>query len=751
MTSDATTVAERRAAKAVGLSPDTYISLRKLLSQGEDLTWLRCGHPQFAGMFPDALGFALLCERLASEEALERRCSNLRVEVEKEGKADLLKVLNEAADEGELEDVSLALSRQPAEESEGEGDALEAYAAAVAGNIELAAALRTAFRTHASLAVAVKSSPESDEEKKGKKRSRGGRLEQFRRLDGFTKPLPAVAAQDYLLIRQGEHAHALEVSIELAPATLRELFEKHQDGVPPQEVDRYYERFVSFFLEERQPRFVQEARAQLKRLAENDCLQRGWRHLDGVVRRGVASVATLGVAASRPGRVSIALLNDEGTILRGGDLSGKSDKLEEEIGLFLGEVSLGLVAIQADAQSRQAANGILALFRGKEKPRSLVVPSGAVRTLTRECAQRPDEAQLTIGQRHAALAARFAFDPRATTFHTPHIIRAFVPFRSEINAHRLDIFEGIYLSDLLAERGVDVNRCSRDELRLVPGVPAEMVLTERRTGPFRSLLDVRDRLGLDARRFHAAAAFLRVRGGDQPLDARPLHPVYYAAVSQLAEEAGTSEREILRHPEKTKAFAWDDLLKARSWPESVPDAVRRGLNARRGRPRTHTTPSQRLESLQIGTMIQGKVSNLTQYGAFIDIGLRREGLLHISEMGDDFVKDPSEVLTVGQEVTVRVLSVDLEGRKFRLSMRSPDAERKPRPKRTSRQGATRGGGGRGGRSGGGPRGRGHGGGGGHGRSRLEEHKLPPLSNPFEKFFKANPDTVERPGKADGDE
>lgn len=384
------------------------------------------------------------------------------------------------------------------------------------------------------------------------------------------------------------------------------------------------------------------------------------------------------------------------------------------------------------------------------KIRMAHVPIAVARTLQREVARRGAETLLSHDERQAYLLARFAWDPRAAALHTPHVVRAFISFRGEINHRRLEEFEVTFLRALLVEKGIDLNSAPVDVLRMVPGVDAEGVVIERSTGQFRSLDDYAERMGPSDRDFRAAACLLRVARGEQVLDSRRLHPVYYPMLSKLVEASEMSMGELLRKPAKVSALEWDPALDENGWRKHVIQLVRNGLERGQRRRRPAAPRGQRtvhLDALEVGTTVTGKVTALTAYGAFVDIGAGTEGLVHISEMADTFVKDPAAVLQAGQEVEARVLSVDIEKQRFRLSLRSessqveeesaPSYVRSTRP-RGSGQGGRRGGPGRGGP--GGPGGRG-----GDGGRRRKGEKLPPdpkkqkkeeidPTNPFFVFF-----------------
>ncbi len=385
------------------------------------------------------------------------------------------------------------------------------------------------------------------------------------------------------------------------------------------------------------------------------------------------------------------------------------------------------------------------------KARMAHVPISVARTLQREVARRGAETLLSHDERLAYLLARFAWEPRAAALHTPHVVRAFISFRGEINHRRLEDFEVTFLRSLLLEKGIELNTAPVDVLRMVPGVDAEGVVIERSTGDFRSLADYADRMGVVDRDFRAAACLLRVAKGEEILDSRRLHPVYYGLITRLVEQNDLKVSELLRKPGKIGSMEWDSVLQEFGWRKAVMFLVRDSIERGQRRRRPFVPRSNRavhLDALEVGSVVKGKVTALTAYGAFVDIGASTEGLVHISEMADSFVKDPATVLQPGQEVEARVLSIEIEKQRFRLSLRSegeaveedhsPSYVRSTRPK----------GGGGGGR---------HGGAGGRGGGRDRQdgggrrhkgEKLPPdprrekkeeidPTNPFFVFFNSD--------------
>ena len=180
--------------------------------------------------------------------------------------------------------------------------------------------------------------------------------------------------------------------------------------------------------------------------------------------------------------------------------------------------------------------------------------------------------------------------------------------------------------------------------------------------------------------FEQAAGFLRVRGGENPLDDTAVHPERYAALEALASRLGKGLAELARP--RSRARARGGGARRKSWApspgrtSSPSSSGPGGTPGRRFVPFAFREDVQKLEDLKPGMACPGIVSNVTNFGAFVDIGVHHDGLVHVSQLGARFVKDPKAVLKPGDRVQVRVLKVDLDKKQISLTLR-PAPERKP--------------------------------------------------------------------------
>lgn len=233
--------------------------------------------------------------------------------------------------------------------------------------------------------------------------------------------------------------------------------------------------------------------------------------------------------------------------------------------------------------------------------------------------------------------------------------------------------------------GVEVNTASMELLSYVSGlsggVAANIVAHRNAHGPFRSRRELLRVPRLGPKAFEQAAGFLRIRDGEQPLDASAVHPESYGIVDRMAADLDCAVADLLRQADLRRRIQPERYVTGQVGLPTLTDIL--AELARPGRdPRAEfeafafAAGVTRLEDLQPGLRLPGIVTNVTAFGAFVDIGVHQDGLVHVSRLADRFVKDPAEVVKVHQRVQVTVVEVDLERRRIGLSMRTdarPDA------------------------------------------------------------------------------
>ncbi len=226
--------------------------------------------------------------------------------------------------------------------------------------------------------------------------------------------------------------------------------------------------------------------------------------------------------------------------------------------------------------------------------------------------------------------------------------------------------------------GVEVNTASPELLMYVSGLgktlAANIIAYRNENGPFESLSELKKVPRLGTKAFELSAGFLRIRDGSNPLDASAVHPERYDLVKSMAHDLGCSVADLLENPELRSRI---DLKRYESVKAGMPtlkdimaELTRPGRDPRNQfETFSFAEGVNTMEDLSPGMELPGIVTNVTNFGAFVDIGVHQDGLVHISQLADRFVKDPGEVVKVNQKVFVRVLEIDTKRSRISLSMK----------------------------------------------------------------------------------
>jgi uncharacterized protein len=227
--------------------------------------------------------------------------------------------------------------------------------------------------------------------------------------------------------------------------------------------------------------------------------------------------------------------------------------------------------------------------------------------------------------------------------------------------------------------GVELNTASKQLLSYVSGLnsatAAAIVARRNEKGPFKSRADLKEVPRLGPKAFEQAAGFLRIRDGAHPLDASAVHPERYALVEKMAADIGATVADLMRDGKLRAKIKLENYVTADVGLPTLNDIM--AELAKPGRdPRqkfeafSFTEGINKPEDLKPGMKLPGIVTNVTAFGAFVDIGVHQDGLVHVSQLADTFVKDPASVVRPQQKVMVTVTEVDLARQRIALSMRS---------------------------------------------------------------------------------
>jgi uncharacterized protein len=268
-------------------------------------------------------------------------------------------------------------------------------------------------------------------------------------------------------------------------------------------------------------------------------------------------------------------------------------------------------------------------------------------------------------------------------------------YQHDVDQHQLQDSLETVIESCVNKVGVDLNTSSWTLLRFVAGITERTALNivnfRNEKGSFHSRAQVLEVPGIGPKTFEQAAGFLRIRNGDNPLDMTAVHPESYPVVEQIALSLKTSVKEIIAQPQLLENV---DKSQLSAGSYTVNDILAELRKPGRDPRDKFVAPSFREEvreiaDVQVGMILEGVVTNVTKFGAFVDVGVHQDGLVHISELSNRFIKEPSEAVKTGQIVKVKVLGVDLKAKRIALSIKALTAPAaRPAPKPAAKPAAT---------------------------------------------------------------
>ncbi|MEU4319801.1 Tex family protein [Nocardia fluminea] len=376
---------------------------------------------------------------------------------------------------------------------------------------------------------------------------------------------------------------------------------------------------------------------------------------------------------------------------------GQTEKSLAVLAALVARFKVELIAIGNGTASRETdALAVELISRIPEnKPTKIVVSEAGASVYSASAYASAELPDMDVSLRGAVSIARRLQDPLAELVKIDPKSIGVGQYQHDVSETLLARSLGAVVEDAVNAVGVDVNTASVPLLSRVSGVStsvAESIVAHRdQNGPFNSrkaLLEV-PRLGPKA--FEQCAGFLRIRGGVDPLDTSAVHPEAYPVVRRILEHTGREMSEVIGNTSTLRALRPGDFTDEKFGVPTVSDIIaeleKPGLDPR---PEFKTAEFaagiEKVADLKPGMVLEGVVTNVAAFGAFVDVGVHQDGLVHVSALSHTFVKDPREVVKSGDVVKVKVLEVDVARQRIGLTLRLDDEPGKPA------QGDNRGGG-----------------------------------------------------------
>lgn len=448
-----------------------------------------------------------------------------------------------------------------------------------------------------------------------------------------------------------------------------------------------------------------DARMKLRQRAEDDAVAVFAKNLkDLLLAAPAGNRTTLGLDPGFRTGVKVAVVDSTGKVLDTCAVfphqpQNKWDAAKAALGALVARHGVELIAIGNGTASRETdalATELIADIRatGAAAPVKAMVSEAGASVYSASAYAAHELPDLDVTLRGAVSIARRLQDPLAELVKIEPKSIGVGQYQHDVTPGTLARSLNAVVEDAVNAVGVDLNTASVPLLARVSGVSetlAEAIVGHRdRAGAFRNrkaLLDV-PRLGPKA--FEQCAGFLRIRGGDDPLDASGVHPEAYPVVRRILDRSGVTLAELIGNERSLRGLRPADFADDRFGIPTVSDILAElEKPGRDPRPAfstaTFATGVEKLSDLKVGMVLEGVVTNVAAFGAFVDVGVHQDGLVHVSAMAERFVSDPHEVVRSGQVVRVKVLEVDVERQRISLTLRlkdDPHAAQGKRPERT---------------------------------------------------------------------
>ncbi|TKA98118.1 RNA-binding transcriptional accessory protein [Cereibacter changlensis] len=432
---------------------------------------------------------------------------------------------------------------------------------------------------------------------------------------------------------------------------------------------------------------------ELRERAEAEAIQVFARNLkDLLLAAPAGGKATMGIDPGIRTGCKIAVVDGTGKLLATSTIypfQPKNDLrgAQVEMAQLIRKHGVALIAIGNGTASRETekmVSDMLAVLPvDAPKPVKVIVSEAGASVYSASQLAATEFPSLDVSLRGAVSIARRLQDPLAELVKIEPKSIGVGQYQHDVDQHRLGRSLEAVVEDAVNAVGVDLNTASAPLLARVSGVGptlAEAIVAHRdANGPFAKRRDLLKVARLGPRAFEQAAGFLRIPDGKEPLDASSVHPEAYDVARRIVAACGRDLRSLTAEPSRLRALDPSDFTDERFGLPTVRDILaeleKPGRDPRPSfKTATFTDGVEDIKDLKPGMMLEGTVTNVAAFGAFVDIGVHQDGLVHVSQLADRFVKDPHEVVKAGDVVKVRVVEVDVARKRIGLTMKKDSAE-----------------------------------------------------------------------------
>ena len=506
----------------------------------------------------------------------------------------------------------------------------------------------------------------------------------------YEEPIKKAAGHRILALNRGEDAKILTVKILAPEEQILRYLEKqiilrdnpYTTPVLKEAIADSYSRLIA-------PSIERELRSELTEMAEEGAVHVFGKNLQQLLMQPpIVGRVVLGWDPAFRTGCKLAVVDATGKVLDTMVIyptapQNKVTEAKEALKKLIQKYNISLISVGNGTASRESEQVIVELLKEiPQKVQYVIVNEAGASVYSASKLATEEFPNFDVGQRSAASIARRLQDPLAELVKIDPRSIGVGQYQHDMNQKRLsEALQGV-VEDCVNKVGVDVNTASASLLEYVSGITKtiakNIVAYREENGAFQSRRQLLKVAKLGPKAFEQCAGFMRISGGQEPLDGTSVHPESYEAAKQLLETLGCHGEDIARGglPGISKKVTDYKKLAGKlgigeiTLRDIVKELEKPARDPRDEMPKPILrTDVLEMKDLTAGMVLKGTVRNVIDFGAFVDIGVHQDGLVHISQMTDRYIKHPMEVVSVGDIVEVKVLAVDLEKKRISLTMK----------------------------------------------------------------------------------
>jgi len=507
----------------------------------------------------------------------------------------------------------------------------------------------------------------------------------------YSEPVKKVVPHRVLAINRGESEGVLKVTVEAPVADILAWVERRvirQETVArallQRTIEDAYKRLIA-------PSVEREVRTELTEAAEEQAIHIFSENLRNLLLQPpVKGKVVLGVDPAYRTGCKLAVVDETGKLLEVAVIyptppANKVAEASAKVKQLIAAYGVTLIAIGNGTASRETEQFIASVLKELKQPiHYLIVNEAGASVYSASQLAKEEFPDLDVAERSAASIARRLQDPLAELVKIDPKSVGVGQYQHDVSQSRLEDSLQFVVESAVNHVGVDVNTASASLLQYVSGISRQVagniVKKREEIGKFTSRTQLKEVPRLGAKTYEQCIGFLRIADGSNPLDKTPIHPESYDATYKLLDMLGITPQEIGSEACRNRLQALDIAKTAEklgigepTLQDMVESLLRPGRDPRDELPKPLLRSDVlQLSDLSAGLKLQGTVRNVVDFGAFVDIGLKNDGLVHISRLKKGFVKHPLDVVTVGDIVDVWVVEIDEKRQRVGLTMIAPD-------------------------------------------------------------------------------